>query len=221
MRLLDFLRAITDNLGEGTYALDTDGRVTFMNPAAERMLGWSEAELRGQDMHQAIHFQHADGTPFPREECPLLRAMRSGSVEHVDDDTFTRKDGSMFSVAYISSPIVSNGEMAGAVLAFHDISSHKALDEALRRRGPASWWLSSSPWLTPFLSTTAKGIYYRPMARMMRCLMFKYRSASQPTRSKNEIATSCIWMSLVSQLPRNSGLPIAFSGVRCCAARAR
>lgn len=133
VRLLDFLRAITDNLGEGTYALDTDGRVTFMNPAAERMLGWSEAELRGQDMHQAIHFQHADGTPFPKEDCPLLRAMRSGSVEHVDDDTFTRKDGSMFSVAYISSPIVSNGEMAGAVLAFHDISSHKALDEALRR----------------------------------------------------------------------------------------
>ena len=132
-RLLAFLRAITDNLGEGTYALDTQGRVTFINPAAERMLGWTAAELYGQDMHQIIHFQHADGTPFPREECPLLQVLRSGAVEQVEDDTFTRKDGSTFSVAYISSPIVTNGEITGAVLAFHDISAHKALDEALRR----------------------------------------------------------------------------------------
>ena len=132
-RLLAFLRAITDNLGEGTYALDTQGRVTFVNPAAERMLGWTAAELHGQDMHQTIHFQHADGTPFPREECTLLQVLRSGAVEHIEDDTFTRKDGSTFSVAYISSPIVTNGEITGAVLAFHDISAHKALDEALRR----------------------------------------------------------------------------------------
>ncbi|MFI5277246.1 MAG: PAS domain-containing protein, partial [Ktedonobacterales bacterium] len=50
-QLLAFMRAITDNLGEGTYALDLDGRVTFMNPAAERMLGWTAAELHGKDMH--------------------------------------------------------------------------------------------------------------------------------------------------------------------------
>ena len=131
--VLAFLRAIIDNLGEGAYALDTHGLVTFMNPAAERMLGWTEAELRGREMHSTIHFQHADGTPFPSEECPLLQVMRTGAITRVEDDTFTRKDGSMFSVAYISSPIVTNGEMSGAVLAFHDISAHKALDEALRR----------------------------------------------------------------------------------------
>jgi PAS domain S-box-containing protein len=130
---LPFLRAIIENLGEGAYALDAHGRVTFMNPAAERMLGWTEAELRGREMHPAIHFQHADGTPFPKEECPLLQVLRSGAVTSVDDDTFTRKDGSTFSVAYISSPIVIRNEITGAVLAFHDISAHKALDEALQR----------------------------------------------------------------------------------------
>jgi PAS domain S-box-containing protein len=132
-RLLTFLRAIIDNLGEGAYALDTHGRVTFMNPAAERMLGWTEDELRGREMHPTIHFQHADGTPFPKEECPLLQVLRSGTVAYVDDDIFTRKDGSMFSVAYVSSPIVIDGEMSGAVLAFHDVSAQKALNEALRR----------------------------------------------------------------------------------------
>lgn len=132
-RLLTFLRAITDNLGEGTYALDTAGRVTFMNPAAESMLGWTEAELRGKDMHETIHFQHADGTPFLKEECPLLRVIRSGGILRIEDDTFTRRDGATFPVAYVSSPIMMDGVVAGAVLAFHDISAHKALDEALRR----------------------------------------------------------------------------------------
>lgn len=132
-RLPTFLRAIIDNLGEGAYALDTAGRLTFINPAAERMLGWTQAELRGRDIHETIHFQHADGTPFPRDECPLLRVMRTGRAERIEDDTFTRRDGAMFPVSYVSSPIVIGGVVTGAVLAFHDISAHKAMDEALRR----------------------------------------------------------------------------------------
>ncbi|HEV2404437.1 MAG TPA: PAS domain S-box protein, partial [Ktedonobacterales bacterium] len=132
-RLLDFLRAVTDNLGEGLYTLDAAGRVTLVNPAAERMLGWSEAELLGKDMHETIHFQRADGTPYPREECPLLRVIQTGTVEQIEDDVFTRRDGSLLPVAYVSSRIVTHGEVAGAVLAFHDISAHKAMDEALRR----------------------------------------------------------------------------------------
>ena len=131
--LPDFLRAITDNLGEGIYTLDVDGRVTFMNPAAERMLGWSESDLRGKEMHEIIHFQHGDGSPFNREQCPLVRVIRTGRVERIEDDAFTRRDGSMFPVSYVSAPIWTDGQLAGAVLAFHDITEHKALDEALRR----------------------------------------------------------------------------------------
>ena len=51
---------------EGLYALDDEGRLTFMNAAASKILGWSEEELRGKPMHAAIHFQHADGSPHPR-----------------------------------------------------------------------------------------------------------------------------------------------------------
>jgi PAS domain S-box-containing protein len=131
--VFDFLRAVTENLSEGLYALDAAGCLTFMNQAAERMLGWTETELRGNDMHATIHFQHADGTPFPRDECSLLQVIRAGHTHHVEDDMFTRKDGSTFPVAYISSPIITGGVVTGAVLVFHDITAHRALDEALRR----------------------------------------------------------------------------------------
>src|SRR6478609_8624984 len=107
--VFDFLRAITENLSEGLYVIDAAGCLTFMNQAAERMLGWAETELRGNDMHATIHFQHAGGTPFPRDECPLMQVIRAGHTHHVEEDTFTRKDGSTFPVAYISSPIITRG----------------------------------------------------------------------------------------------------------------
>src|SRR6185295_2441915 len=51
-RQLAFTTAITASLGEGLYTFDRAGRFTMANPAAERLLGWSEAELLGRDMHE-------------------------------------------------------------------------------------------------------------------------------------------------------------------------
>ena len=126
----DFITALTDSLGEGVYALDREGRVTFMNPAAERMLGWKFSELRGQYVHEAIHFQRADGTRTPAAECPLLGVMESKTTLS-GDDVFTRKDGSLLHISYTSSPIITDGEVAGAVLAFRDITERKRAEQAL------------------------------------------------------------------------------------------
>lgn len=130
---LHFRQAIDSSLGEGVYALDREGRVTYMNPAAEQLLGWTEAALRGQIMHDMIHYQHPDGTPFPREACTgLVEVMRSRRSFRTDDDVFIRKDGSMFPVAYSSSPILVEGEVVGVVVAFRDMTARKRAEQALR-----------------------------------------------------------------------------------------
>ena len=98
------------------YALDHEGRLLVMNPAAEAMLGWTEDELRGRNIHQAIHYQRADGTPLAEAECPLLSVMASGETVRQEDDVFTRKDGALLPVAYTSSPMILEGEVVGAVL---------------------------------------------------------------------------------------------------------
>src|SRR5581483_2156107 len=119
---LDLTQFIAMNLGEGVYALDAKGRVTFLNPAAEELLGWTEAELLGKNAHETIHYLRSDGTPYPEEECPLREVMRSGQVVRAHEDYFVRKDGSLLPVAYVSAPVVRAGKATGAVLAFHDIS---------------------------------------------------------------------------------------------------
>lgn len=118
--------------GEGIYGVNADGKTTFVNPAAERMLGWSAAELVGKDMHSIVHHAHADGSHYPAIHCPIYAAFRDGAVHQVDNEVFWRKDGSRFYVEYTSTPIRERGDLVGAVIVFRDISQRREADEKLR-----------------------------------------------------------------------------------------
>ncbi len=131
---LSFTAAITNNLGEGVYALDRGGRLTFMNPAAQAMLGWKEEELLGTDMHGVIHFQRLDGTRVAASECPLLGVLRSGVRCQSTGEALTRRDGTVFPVEYVSSPFRRAGRIEGAVVAFRDIAERRKTEgEVLER----------------------------------------------------------------------------------------
>ncbi len=127
-RQLDYNTAINSSLLSGLFAVDEQYCVTFMNPAAESMLGWTEAELLGKHMHEMIHYQHADGTPFLEKDCPMRGAL-SGRRVHRDEDVFTRKDGTIFSVGYTSQPIFDAGHIMGAVVSFRDLTEVKKTEE--------------------------------------------------------------------------------------------
>jgi PAS domain S-box-containing protein len=131
---LEFTRAITDSLGEGVCAVDREGRLTFLNPAAAQLLGWTEAELLGKHMHDIVHFQRADGTPIALDECELLSVIPGNLPLRRGEDAFTRRDGAILPISYTSSSIVVDEQVLGAVMAFHDITERKQAEEALRRQ---------------------------------------------------------------------------------------
>ncbi|CAA9469742.1 MAG: diguanylate cyclase/phosphodiesterase (GGDEF & EAL domains) with PAS/PAC sensor(s) [uncultured Rubrobacteraceae bacterium] len=124
---------ILDSAGEGIFGLDARGNTTFANPAAARMLGWDAKELVGRSQHEIIHHTRPDGTPYPKEECPIYEALADGKVHHVDGETFWRKDGMGFPVEYTSTPIQEGGEVIGAVVTFRDVTERRRAEEALRR----------------------------------------------------------------------------------------
>jgi PAS domain S-box-containing protein len=128
----DFIAAIARSIGDGVCAVDTDGLLLFMNPAAERLLGWTEGELLGTPMHDVMHGARAACGRRPGNDYPLWDVMHSGRSMAVDDDTFTRKDGAPCPVAYTASPLIVDGQVMGAVITFRDITERQRAEEALR-----------------------------------------------------------------------------------------
>jgi PAS domain S-box-containing protein len=130
-RLNDQKEMILKSAGEGIYGLDLEGKTTFANPAASRMIGWEPEELIGKPQHDILHHTKADGSPYPRDKCPINAAFKDGEVHHVGGEVFWRKDGSSFPVEYVSTPIRENGKLAGAVVVFRDITSRIQAEAAL------------------------------------------------------------------------------------------
>lgn len=121
-------------VGEGIYGLDLQGNVTFVNPAAAAMIDWSMEDLIGQSMHRVLHHAHQDGTPYPREACPIYAALHDGSTHRVNNEVFWRKDGTFFPVEYISTPMRDEqGSVIGAVVTFRDITQRKWAESVLQQ----------------------------------------------------------------------------------------
>jgi PAS domain S-box-containing protein len=137
----EFRAVVMDNMAEGLYALDADGLVTYMNSAATLMLGWTEDELRGKPMHATVHFQRANGIRIPTEECSLLQVRTQGRSIRILDDAFTRKDGSIFPVAYSSAPLRSGATLQGVVVVFRDIAEERKGQVAAQRELDALAWV--------------------------------------------------------------------------------
>jgi len=119
---------ILSAVGDGIYGIDLEGKFSFMNPASAKMLGYREDEVRGKDVHELIHHSHPDGTPHSKANCPILLGLRSREGVRIRDDVFWRKDGTMVPVEYVATPIIDEGEIAGMVVAFQDISERRRLE---------------------------------------------------------------------------------------------
>lgn len=124
---------ILNAAGEGIYGVDLEGRVTFANPAALRLTGYDAADLIGHSAHDSLHHSKADGSPYSPDDCPLSATLRDGAIHDVASEVYWRKDGSSFPVEYVSAPIYDQSTIAGAVVAFKDISERRhAEDERAR-----------------------------------------------------------------------------------------
>lgn len=130
---LAFNAVILAAAGEGILGVDIAGNTTFANPAALHMLGLAAEELLHKPQHALIHHTKPDGTPYPREECPVYAAFRNGIPQRVDSDVFWRKDGTQFPVEYLSAPLHHDGVLVGAVVVFTDITERKRAEARHRQ----------------------------------------------------------------------------------------
>ena len=137
----DYERAIHENMGEGLYTLDADGRLTYLNAAAEKMIGWRHDELVGRIVHDVIHPRRADGSPLAACDCPILRVTRTGESTRQTDEMFVCKDGRELPVRVTSSAFVAEDGRPGFVVVFSDVSEQKAKERKLRSKLDRMSWV--------------------------------------------------------------------------------
>lgn len=123
---------ILNAAGEGIYGVNADGKTTFVNRAAQEMLGWTTEDLLGRDIHTMIHHHHLNGEKYPSHECPIYQSFRYEQVNRIEDEVFWRKDGKPIRVGYISTPIYDGTQLVGAVVIFRDISERWENERKLR-----------------------------------------------------------------------------------------
>jgi len=115
-------------VGDGIFGIDLNGKVTFINEAGARALGYAPEQLTGRDLHELIHHSHADGTPYSRATSPILQALRRSEPIRMRDEVFWRKDGSAIQVEYSANPLMEDGRVSGMVVAFQDVSERRRLE---------------------------------------------------------------------------------------------
>ncbi len=124
----DRLTAVLRSLGDGLCELDSDGRVLFINPQGELLLGWTEAEVVGRDLLAMVS---ASGTAAAADSdldgaaMSLQALIGAGQAYRNHDDAFLCKDGTLLPVSYVLAPLTTLGQLSGAVLVFRDMSPRK------------------------------------------------------------------------------------------------
>lgn len=123
---------ILNAAGEGIYGVNADGKTTFVNRAAQEMLGWTTEDLLGHDIHAKIHHHHLNGEQYPSHECPIYQSFRFEQVNRVENEVFWRRDGKPIRVEYVSTPIYDGTQLVGAVVIFRDITERWENERKLR-----------------------------------------------------------------------------------------
>ncbi|MFA5117313.1 MAG: ATP-binding protein [Candidatus Omnitrophota bacterium] len=118
-------KLILDSVADGIIGLDLNGRHTFVNPAAARMLGYKAEELIGKKSHEIWHHSKAGGEPYLESTCPIHQTHKGDLVTFVNDEVFWKKDATCFPVEYSRTPIMEAGMFVGKVVVFQDITERK------------------------------------------------------------------------------------------------
>jgi PAS domain S-box-containing protein len=130
----EWFRVTLASIGDAVVTADNEGRVTFINGAAERLTGWTAAEAMGRPVGEVYRVvNEIDGEPLPS---PIESVLRDGvAVAMTSHSALRTRGGTLCAIEDSATPIRgADGRMLGAVLVCHDVTERRRADEALRER---------------------------------------------------------------------------------------
>ncbi|MFO0702933.1 MAG: ATP-binding protein, partial [Candidatus Andersenbacteria bacterium] len=123
--------AILAGVGEGLVVTDPQRRITYLNRAAERLTGFTTAQVLGQRWPEVATPHWEDGTPIPPAEFVVVRALQARQPRTTGRPfVFRRADGTGFPAAVTAAPVLLAGQTIGTIIVFRDITRERDIDKA-------------------------------------------------------------------------------------------
>ena len=125
------LRVTLQSIGDGVISTDAERRITFLNPVAEKMTGWTSLEAVGREVEDV--FVVVDEATDAPVASPVREALARQALYYLDEDTvLVSRSGERRAVRDSAAPVrTPQGELLGAVLVFQDITHSRALQKQL------------------------------------------------------------------------------------------
>ncbi|MEH2008562.1 GGDEF domain-containing response regulator [Nostoc sp.] len=158
-----WLTTVLKSIGDGVITSDALGAVTFMNPVAEVMTGWKYAEAFGKEATEV--FNIADKKTRKKIESPIRQVLESGVTVHLPEQTILiARNGTEIPIGDSIAPIKDdNGNIAGAVLVFQDITERKQILETLaHRQEEFKALVENAPDIISRFNTELRYVYVNP-----------------------------------------------------------
>ena len=129
------LAVTLNSIGDAVMTTDAEGRVTLLNPLAEQLTGWTQAEAAGRPVEEIFRIINQE-TREP-SAVPVMSTLANGTIQGLANHTILiARDGSERTIADSCAPIRErDGRVVGAVLVFRDVTSDDAARLALRDSG--------------------------------------------------------------------------------------
>jgi PAS domain S-box-containing protein len=129
----EWFRVTLSSIGDAVITTDTEAKITFLNPVAERMTGWSIADARGQPLTSVFNIINE----LTRAEAknPVARVLAEGIVIGLANHTsLIDRHGHETAIEDSAAPIRdAGGKIVGTVMVFHDVDARRKAERALAR----------------------------------------------------------------------------------------
>jgi PAS domain S-box-containing protein len=146
------------SIGDGVVTTDAQGRITYLNPVAESLTGWSSAEAKERPIREVFQlFHETTGETVPN---PIFESLEHQRIVALANHTnLVRRDGTSVPIDDSAAPILSGGELAGAVMVFRDVTPRRQAEAHLRRweqvfQGAGFGMMILTPGMSPELEQT-------------------------------------------------------------------
>lgn len=128
------LQVTLESIGDAVITTDPEGRVTWLNPVAERLTGWLQAQAQGRPLGEIFRIVH-EHTRAPAPD-PVRACLETGRISTLMEHTLLlARDGREIGIEDSASPIrAADGQVHGAVLVFHDVTEQRRLAGEVQHR---------------------------------------------------------------------------------------